>query len=53
MKKPKIRVVEGNGTDYDCLECYFDGKKECEDIKCFAMERNDKRDVYFIEVKDE
>ncbi|MGX9522472.1 hypothetical protein ACWX0P_27255 [Vibrio mediterranei] len=52
----KYQVIEGLvdiDAMADCRKCAFTfGHYPCVNVACVAGERDDRRDVYFVEVKD-
>lgn len=50
------KVVEDIGlSEYNCHECILNGKREgimCMNLACLVTEREDRKDVHFIKIKD-
>ena len=50
------KVVEDIGLpEYNCDECILNGKREgimCPNLACVSTEREDRKEVHFIKIKD-
>lgn len=48
----RILIARDSKVAFECHECVFKGKRECAYANCLPELRDDRRDVYFVEVVD-